>query len=146
MAGIGSGADSGADLRGRTDSGQRDIGAAATTSRALLTISVDPAASRPVVALTGELDIATAPAVKTVCFETFEARPRPYVVVDLAGLYFCDCAGLNAFVLIHNWALTGGGWVRLCRTDRRMQKMLDITGLAATLRCYPTAVDAFADI
>lgn len=146
MASIDSGTDAGVDLRGRTDSGQRDGGAPATISRALLTISVDPTSSRPVVALTGELDIATAPAVKTVCFETFEARPRRYVVVDLAGLYFCDCAGLNAFVLIHNWALTGGGWVRLCRTDRRLQKVLDITGLAATLRCYPTAVAAFADV
>ena len=135
-------------LGARTDPGQRGSGGRASTSRALLTISVavDPAASRPVIALAGELDIATAPTVKTVCFETFEARPRPYVVVDLAGLSFCDCAGLNAFVFVHNWALTGGGWVRLCRTDRRLQKMLGITGLAATLRCYPTAVDAFADV
>ncbi|MBS2533637.1 STAS domain-containing protein [Catenulispora sp. NF23] len=146
MADINSRIDSGIDLRGRSDSGRLDIGAPASTSRALLTISVDPTASRPVVSLAGELDIATAPAVKTVCFETFESRPRPYVVVDLAGLYFCDCAGLNAFVLIHNWARAGGGWIRLCRTDRRLQKMLDITGLAAALRCYPTAVDAFADV
>jgi len=135
----------------RTDPGQGS-GGPASAARALLTISVGASAGRPVIALAGELDVATAPAVKTVCFDTFDTfdsvdtRPRPYVVVDLAGLYFCDCAGLTAFVLVHNWALSGGGWVRLCRTDRRLKKMLDITGLAATLRCYPTAADAFADV
>jgi anti-sigma B factor antagonist len=130
----------------RTDPVAPGSGGLASGSRALLTISVDLTASRPVIALAGELDIATAPAVKTVCFDTFNTHLRPLVVVDLAGLYFCDCAGLTAFVLVHKWALTGGGWVRLCRTDPRLQKMLGITGLAATLHCYPTAADAFADV
>ncbi|WP_194918089.1 STAS domain-containing protein [Catenulispora rubra] len=139
-------------LGARTGPGQFGSGAPSSTSRALLTTSVGVSAGRPVIALVGELDVATAPAVKKVCFDTFDtfdtfdARPRPYVVVDLAGLYFCDCAGLNVFVHVHNWALPGGGWVRLCRTDRRLKKMLDITGLAATLCCYPTAADAFADV
>jgi anti-sigma B factor antagonist len=130
----------------RTDLGQQGSDGLARTSPALLTIVVDLTVSRPVIALAGELDVATAPAVKTVCFDTFTAHRRPYVVVDLAGLSFCDCAGLNAFLHVHKWALAGGGWVRLCRADQRLHKVLGITGLAATLLCHPTAADAFADI
>lgn len=129
----------------RTDPGQRGSETVAR-SRALLSILVDLSAGRPVIALAGELDIATAPAVRTVCLDTFRSQRRPYIVVDLAGLSFCDCSGLNAFLYVHNWARADGGWVRLCRAGRHLHKVLGLTGLASTLHCYPTAADAFADV
>jgi anti-sigma B factor antagonist len=130
----------------RTDPSQRGSDTLATASAALLYVSVDLAPGGPVVVLAGELDVATAPAVMTVCLETFDVHRNPRVVVDVASLSFCDCAGLSMFLRVHKWALIGGGWVRLCHTDRRLRKVLNITGLVSTLHSYPTAADAFADV
>ena len=116
------------------------------TSRALLRISVDLTAGGPVIALAGELDIATAPAVKAVFFETFDAQRRRHLAVDVAGLSFCDCAGLSMFLHIRNRALAGGGWVRLCGPGPGLRTVLGITGLMSILHCYPTVADAFADV
>jgi anti-anti-sigma factor len=111
----------------------------------LLHISVDLTPGGPVITLAGELDVATAPAVKA-CFEVFDVRYAPRLVVDVARLSFCDCAGLSAFLHAHRRALVGDGWFRLCAANPRLRKMIAITGLASTLRCYPSAADAFADV
>lgn len=127
------------------DPGRRGPDLLVGTSRALLRISVDLTAGRPVIALAGELDVATAPAVKAVFFETFDVHRRPHIVVDLARLSFCDCAGLSVFLHIHNRALGAGGWVRLCGAGPGLRTVLGITGLMPILLCYPTVADAFAD-
>ncbi|GAA2007208.1 STAS domain-containing protein [Catenulispora subtropica] len=126
------------------DPGRREM--LVGTSRTLLRISVDMTAGRPVIALAGELDVATAPAVEAVFFETFDVHRRPHVVVDVARLSFCDCVGLSAFLHVRNRALAGGGWARLCGTGPGLRTVLGITGLMPILHCYPTAADAFADV
>lgn len=132
-------------LGARSGPVQRGSNTLADISPTLLYISVDLTSGGPVVTLAGELDVATAPAA-TACFDVFDVRCNPRVVVDVAGLSFCDCAGLNAFVHAHRRALVGDGWYRLCDTSALLRKMIGITGLASTLRCYPTAADAFADV
>lgn len=124
--------------------GRRDM--LVGTSRTLLRISVDLTAGRPVLALAGELDVATAPAAEAVFFETFDVHRRPHVVVDVARLSFCDCVGLSMFLHVRNRALAGGGWVRLCGIGPGLRTVLGITGLMSMLQCYPTAADAFADV
>lgn len=111
-----------------------------------LHITADLASGGAVVTLAGELDVATAPAVEATCLDTFGAYPYPQVVVDVAGLFFCDCAGLNALLHVHRAAIARGGWVRLCRAAPGLQKVLAITGLASALRCYSTVADACADV
>lgn len=111
-----------------------------------LHISVDLTPSGAVITLAGELDVATAPAVETTCHDALDAYSCPQVVVDVAGLFFCDCAGLNALLHIHRWALARGGWVRLCRAAPGLRKVLAITGLVSTLRCYPTVANACVDV
>jgi anti-sigma B factor antagonist len=112
---------------------------------ALLHISVDLTSGGPVITLADKLDVATATAVRA-CFELFDVRHAPQLVVDVARLSFCDCAGLSVFLHAHRRALVGDGWFRLCAASPRLRKMIAITGLASTLRCYPTAADAFADV
>ena len=132
-------------LSARINPGQRDPDTVVGASPALLYISVDLASGGPVIILDGELDVATAPAARA-CFDVFDVRRTPRVVVDVAGLSFCDCAGLSAFLHAHRRALAGDGWFRLCDVSARLRKMIGITGLASTLRCYPSAADAFADV
>ena len=128
----------------RTDPGWR-ISGFPGTSPTLLHISVDLTPGGPVITLVGELDVATASAVRA-CFEVFDVRHAPRLVVDVARLSFCDCAGLSAFLHAHRRARVSDGWFRLCAASPRLRKMIAITGLASTLRCYPTAADAFADV
>lgn len=137
MAGVNFGA--------RTDSGQRSSDTLADTSPALLSVSVHLTSGGPVVTLAGELDVATAPAA-TACFDVFDVDRTPRVVIDVAGLSICDCAGLNTFLHAHRRALVGDGWFRLCDASAWLRKVIGITGLASTLRCYPTVADAFADV
>jgi len=111
-----------------------------------LRISADLAPGGAVVTLAGELDVATAPAVEATCLDMLDAYPSPQVVVDVAGLFFCDCAGLNALLHVHRAALARGGWVRLCRASPGLRKVLAITGLVSALRCYSTVADACADV
>ena len=129
-----------------TGPNQRSDDSLHSLSSAMLRISVGLTLDGPVIALAGELDVSTAPAVKTVCFDAFNDRISPHVVVDVAGLSFCDYSGLSAFLDVRDQALAGGGWVRLCRAGPPLQKVLGIMGLMSILRCYPTAADAFADV
>ena len=128
------------------DPGRRGSDVVVGASRALLRISVDLTAGGPVIALAGALDVATAPALKAVFFETFDVHRRPHVVVDLARLSFCDCVGLSAFLHLHNRALAGGGWLRLCGTGPDLRTLLGITGLMPILHCHPTVAEAFANV
>jgi len=49
------------------------------------------------VRLGGELDLCTAPDVGSRLRRLLQTSPVQTVVVDLAGLSYCDCAGLNVF-------------------------------------------------
>ena len=49
------------------------------------------------VRLGGELDLCTAPDLTSRLRRLLETSPLQTVVVDLGGLSYCDCAGLNVF-------------------------------------------------
>lgn len=137
MAGITSGAS--------TDPGWPTTDSLISTSPTSLHLSVHLTSSGPVITLAGELDVASAPAVKAY-LEVFDVHRAPRVVVDVARLSFCDCAGLSVFLRAHRRALGGDGRFRLCDASPWLREMIALAGLASMLRCYPTAADAFADI
>jgi anti-sigma B factor antagonist len=101
--------------------------------------------SGTVVLVTGELDVATVP-VLAHFLRGLITRQGAHLVVDLTGLTFCDCAGLNALLDTHRRAEAAGGWLRLCSVTARTEMLLKITGLSAALRCFATVGDAFADL
>ncbi len=68
------------------------------------------------------------------------------MVADVAGLRFCDCAGLKALLRIHRRATASGGWLRLSGAAPRMRRLLRVTMLTDVLQCYPGIDEAFADI
>src|SRR5712692_7417601 len=49
------------------------------------------------VSLGGELDLCTGPDVASRLRRLLEAAPVETVVIDLGGLSYCDCTGLNVF-------------------------------------------------
>jgi anti-anti-sigma factor len=97
-----------------------------------------------VVALRGNLDIDSA-AVLTTTLDHVLEQPEPRVVVDLAGVEFCDSTGLSAFVVGHRRAVALGGWLRLACASDFLVQLLDTVGLSSRIPRYATVAEALAD-
>ena len=97
-----------------------------------------------VLILRGSLDIDTAPALKANLNRLVE-QPTPRIVVDLAGLDFCDSMGVGVLVTAHSRALERGGWVRLAAPSSFLRRLLDTLGLTQHLSLHPDVERALQD-
>ncbi|WIM99200.1 STAS domain-containing protein [Actinoplanes oblitus] len=107
-------------------------------------VSLNHRAGAVVAEVRGNLDLDSAPELAA-CLNEALAAPRPHIVVDLAGVEFCDSIGLSTFVVGHNRAEAAGGWLRLAAPGEFLERLLDTLGLATRLGVYPTVDDALAD-
>jgi anti-sigma B factor antagonist len=93
---------------------------------------------RVIVCLDGELDVATsrrlAPQLEPL------AEAGGHLVLGLAGVRFCDCAGLNLFVRLQLRASAAGGWMRLAEPAPAIRRLIALTGLRDVL---PVEADLF---
>lgn len=97
-----------------------------------------------IISVRGNLDLDSAPVLDTTLTQEL-VRPVPRIIVDLAGVEFCDSTGLSSFVVAHKRAGRVGGWVRLAAPSAWLQSLLETVGLATALPVYPTVADALAD-
>ena len=84
-----------------------------------------------IVAMTGELDIATAEQAYTFISNVIDAwdkAPAP-VSVDLSGLTFCDASGLGVLARIARHARQAGRQLTLTAARPSLIKIMRITGL-----------------
>lgn len=88
--------------------------------------------------LAGELDMSTAPELNAVIDRLF-AEGHSRILIDLAGLTFCDSTGIAVFVRGDNAAAALGGWLRLVGATGRVERVLRVTGLADVFRYDPEA-------
>ena len=88
-----------------------------------------------VLALSGELDLATGPAVRECLHELVDGGVR-HVVVDLRQVGFLDSIGLGVLVAAYRRLHHGepAGSLRLVCTNERVVKVFELTGL---LRMFP---------
>ncbi|MEU8465130.1 STAS domain-containing protein [Streptomyces sp. NPDC029003] len=91
--------------------------------------------------ITGELDIATAPHLRTQALALIEQGHR-HLILDLGAVTFCDSSGFNALVGILRCAKTVGGSLVLAAVPDRLARLLDLTGLNTLLPTHPTAAHA----
>lgn len=84
-----------------------------------------------VVVVRGELDAATADQTSGYVRQIIDRAPGG-VVVDLAGLSFCDARGLRALVQIAAHARTTGRKVTLTAVRPPIMKIMRITGIDAS--------------
>lgn len=97
-----------------------------------LEIDVAPAGTRTRVAVRGELDIATAPQLA----QSLAASPadrRRAVVLDVAGVTFCDASGLEVMLTAHRAHQAEGGSLVISGCSSRLLRLLRITGLDRVL-------------
>ncbi|MEV4726382.1 STAS domain-containing protein [Micromonospora humida] len=90
--------------------------------------------------LVGELDLSSAGALNTE-IDRLAAGGERHLLLDLTGLTFCDSTGIAAFVRGDNLAAARGGWLRLYGATGRVDRVLQITGLADVLRYQPDTAD-----
>lgn len=94
----------------------------------------------PVLAVSGEVDVYSAPTLKERFAELINSGAST-LVVDLTGVAFLDSTGLGA--LVEARALTGdaGGSLLIVCTQERIMKLFTITGLDSVFTIHST-VDA----
>jgi anti-sigma B factor antagonist len=96
-------------------------------------VSVEREGTQAVVAVRGELDLATAPELEAALLPGL--RDGGSAVLDLRGLEFMDSTGVRVIVAAHHAAQEHGGSLALVRTkpDGPVARVLEISGLDAVL-------------
>lgn len=79
----------------------------------------------------GELDIATADQAYAYLRDVVDGQPGP-LTVDLAGLTFCDAAGLGALARLAGHARESGRELKLAAARPSLLRIMRITGLDQT--------------
>jgi anti-sigma B factor antagonist len=99
-----------------------------------LEIDVVHETSGVVLALAGDLDLATAGDLVAAAEHVLaESGASQELVVDLGGVGFCDSAGISAMVTVRRLS-TQYGWVlRVTKAQPQVRRVLELTGLTAHL-------------
>jgi anti-anti-sigma factor len=96
-----------------------------------------------VLAVSGELDVASAPMLRAHVRFALGGRPAR-LVLDLAGLRFCDAAGLSVLAMARNATTRDGISLALAAVPRPVRRLLKMTGMNRILDAYPSVAAASA--
>ncbi|MFD4631014.1 STAS domain-containing protein [Streptomyces sp. NPDC058284] len=99
--------------------------------------------ARAVITLSGEFDIAAAPAVRTRALELI-ADGHPNLIADLAGVTFCDSSGLGALIGIWRCAKEADGSLALAAIPDRLSRLLNVTGMDTILPAHASVEAAIS--
>ena len=94
-----------------------------------------------VVAATGRLDVAGAPALKDAISEAVKNGP-PRVVIDMGGISFVDSTGLGSVISALKQVLGSQGELRLAAPNQQARVVLELTTLDRVFPYYATVEDA----
>jgi anti-sigma B factor antagonist len=89
----------------------------------------------PVIAVGGEIDVATAPQLREVLHRVI-AQGQPTVILDLLDVTFLDSTALGVLVGALKRCRELGGELHVVVTDPRIMKIFEITGLT---KVFPIA-------
>ncbi|MFB6710325.1 STAS domain-containing protein [Streptomyces sp. NPDC056333] len=94
--------------------------------------------------ITGDLDHGTAPELrKAVDARTLAAGQL--LVLDSAGLDFCDSSGISALLSARRMAMEQGGGIALAAVRANTTRILGIVGLDQVFTIHPDAATATAE-
>lgn len=112
-----------------------------TTETPRFNIEVRDEAGVRLIAVTGELDVATTPQLQEQLQEASAAEGA--VLADLCGVDFMDSTGVRSLLEGHN-SITGQGrrFAVSCVAEAAPQQILQMTGLDALIEHYPNRVTA----
>ena len=97
-----------------------------------LSIAVQRAPDEVIFRLTGEIDVLTVTDLSVMVTETL-ADPPARIVLDMAGVTFCDSQGLGTLVVLSRKAQHARSVLALINVGDFLLRVLDITGLRSAL-------------
>ncbi len=102
-----------------------------------LSISVQRSPVEALVTLTGEIDMSTVGRLSAAVGDLLNPAP-PRLVLDLAGVTFCDSQGLGTLVVLSRKAAMAQSVLVLVNVGDFLLRVLDITGLRGALMIQET--------
>ncbi|MCW2898596.1 MAG: Anti-anti-sigma regulatory factor (antagonist of anti-sigma factor)-like protein [Streptosporangiaceae bacterium] len=96
-----------------------------------------------IVRLHGDIDIATAPALREDLLDALGSC-TDLLVVDLSGVFFCDAAGLGVLIGTLHRATPRHIDLHLAAPSPQMARLLHITGLDRSFKIHSTLAEALA--
>lgn len=99
----------------------------------------------PVVAVSGEVDVYSAPVLKESLTGLLQSGSQT-IVVDLTQVAFLDSTGLGALVEARAATSDAGGALPLVCNQDRILKLFTITGLDGVFAIHPTVDAALASL
>jgi anti-sigma B factor antagonist len=108
-----------------------------------ISVSRTTAGNVPIVAVTGEVDVYSAPALKDKITELIGSGEHT-LIIDLGAVSFLDSTGLGALVEARTATTEAGGAMPLVCTRERILKLFTITGLDGVFTIHPSIGDAVA--
>ncbi|SEH04082.1 anti-sigma B factor antagonist [Nonomuraea solani] len=98
-----------------------------------------------VIALAGELDLATAPALHHFVHEV-RRRPADHLIFDMADVAFVDSSGLRVLLDAYTVAHQFGGAIHLTALSGAPARLIEVTKLDERFRLHTTTANALAAI
>jgi anti-sigma B factor antagonist len=108
-----------------------------------VSVSRTSAGDVPVVAVSGEVDVYSAPALKDNLTKLLQSGVST-VIVDLSGVAFLDSTGLGALVEARAATSEAGGSLPLICSQERILKLFTITGLDGVFAIHANVGEALA--
>ncbi|MFJ8542428.1 STAS domain-containing protein [Streptomyces sp. NPDC093586] len=101
-----------------------------------LTITTRDAPTGPVLEIFGDLDHDTAGRLRDL-LPGLTLRPGQCLVLDLAGMTFCDSSGITALIVVRNHAQAARADVALASVPDRTLRVLRVVGLDRIFTLLP---------
>jgi anti-sigma B factor antagonist len=108
-----------------------------------ISVSRTNAGDVPIVAVNGEVDVYSAPALKEKITDLLQDGANT-LIVDLSGVAFLDSTGLGALVEARAATSEAGGSLPLVCSQERILKLFTITGLDGVFTIHASVGDAVA--
>jgi len=109
----------------------------------LLTVDASRVGGRDVLAVAGELDMASAPVLRD-AIDSVLAAGESHLILDLSGVGFLDSAGLRVLVTAHRALTDQRGGLRIVCNTERVREVFRISNLDEVFVVFDS-VDAALD-
>ncbi|GII77663.1 anti-sigma-B factor antagonist [Sphaerisporangium rufum] len=100
-----------------------------------LKVSTRSHAGHAILAVTGEIDLYTAPRLQAEFARLLETGPER-VVIDMSGVEFCDSTGMNVLLSALKRMRERGGVLEVAAPRPAVRKILQVTGLDSVFTVY----------
>lgn len=108
----------------------------------ILTWDVQARGDVAVVVLDGELDMYSAPGLAGWLLPA--AGDGRHLILDLAALRFCDCAGLSLFLRTQQRARAAGGSLHLAALSASLRRLIRVARMSDVLSVTTSVADTIA--